>query len=124
MAYKGASQKAQSRASRPIGEMLPSYFETLTTEQQRDCVKSILFSVIEDRKTEKNKWRYDALGKEISELNKKINEIRPKKKSPNIERFFIDAARETLTKDLFNLVMYKANKMLEASGINPKPSEG
>lgn len=54
-----------------------------------------------------------ALGKEIAEVCSQINQIRPKKKSPGVERYVIEILREELTKYQFNRLFDKANKRMK-----------
>lgn len=112
--YKVASRKAQARLVRPIGEMLPSYMETLTPEQQRDCLKAVLHSVAEELKSEKDRWRLKELGQRKHELQEKMHAIRPKRKAPGVEQFFIEVCKEKMTKVEFNQVMDLAVKRMES----------
>lgn len=81
----------------------------LTKEQLREnLVKKIKIlneQIVNLPKGEKRKQ----IGKEIHELSKQINAIRPAKKTGfTITDFFIDEIRDYLTKPIFNMLMDKA----------------
>lgn len=113
MAYKNAAKLDQSRLRRPIGDHLPSYFEDLSDEQKRECLKSVVLGIEEEIQIERDKWRRKALGIRKAELCLMMNKLRPKKKSPGATEFFVQAARETLTADLFRMILHKASLMNE-----------
>lgn len=60
----------------------------------------------------KKSLKRKALGQEMQGMQDKINEIRPAKKAKGVEGYFIDAAREALTKPQFDILMGKAVKMM------------
>lgn len=106
--YKKISKLNQARLRRPVGELLPSYFEDLNTEDKRNCLKSVMLSVEQDLLNERDKYRKIELGRIKFDLQEKMRLLRPRKKAPGVENYFIDAARDILTKSMFNLIMDKA----------------
>jgi len=55
------------------------------------------------------------LGKQLYEIQNKINKIRPAKKAVGVERYFIDVARDKLTRFQFDSFMREAVKRLNES---------
>lgn len=114
MAFKQASKNNQYRLQNLRNEFLPSYEESLTDEERRDCLKQVLFRIEDMLKNENDKWRKKDLGLLKFEIQEKMRSIRPSMKLKcSIESYFMEAARETLTKDLFSLILGKANRLLE-----------
>jgi len=90
----------------------------LTQEQLREnLVKKVKYLSSELNKYPKKSKHRKALGSEILTLNTEINTIRPKKNAKGVEQFFIDAARDTLTKFQFNIVMDKACDRMRNEGL-------
>lgn len=61
----------------------------------------------------KNSRKRKQIGLELLDLQDRIHEIRPKKKAPGVENYFINAARDILTKAQFNIIMSRAVKEME-----------
>lgn len=78
----------------------------LTDEQLRQNLITRLHS-LQNAAKKLNKKKH-AIGEQIVEVQKQITELRPPKKAPGVERYFIDAAREVLTHEMFRMVMSKA----------------
>jgi hypothetical protein len=126
MSFQTAAKKAQARARRPVGELLPSYFENLTEEEKRDCLKQVLFTIDDqiancDLRDKNGRYRKKELGQEKAAICKLINALRPKRRAPGVEFYFIEAARETLTKVMFSIVMDKAVVKLRESEKRSTP---
>jgi hypothetical protein len=114
--YKIASENAQ-RGRERIADwtVLAHGNETQTDEDKRRNLVRCVQRLLEEHKTCTNRAERGALGQKIQELQNAINAMRPKRKMPGVEQYFIDAAREMLPKAMFNLVMNRAvSKMKEA----------
>lgn len=86
--------------------------EDLTPEQERDCivqakkrVQSVLQSLPKKHPDRKR------LGQLQYELDKRINQIRPKMRCKGIENYVMDVLRTELTKFQFDMLMRKAKKL-------------
>lgn len=115
--YKGASKNLQSKNARfSIAESIVND-ETLTDEQKRENLVARLKALQRMRSDKftigKDAWK--DLGREISEVGIAIGNIRPKKKAPGVENYFIDAARNFLTKSQFDIIMTKAVNAMKDS---------
>ncbi len=91
--------------------------DTLTLEQKRDNLKSIL-SVLKQKLDilkllGKTKGQRRDLGLEIERVSLEINKLRPKKKAPGVERYIMDVLKEDLNKCQWNALMKKAVKRRE-----------
>ena len=71
----------------------------------------------------KNSKERKLLGLEKSKIEKKINSIRPKRTAKGVDQYFIDAARDLLTRTQFNTLMNLAVKKLKESEINLEVSK-
>ncbi len=89
----------------------------LTDEQLRENLVIRVKKIDTELKAVPKGFFRSQLGKEKQEIQNKITAIRPKKKSPGIENFFIEAARETLTKPQFSMLMSRANQIKETKSI-------
>jgi prephenate dehydratase len=85
--------------------------ENLTPEQQRAAmakrVTQINFSLKQNKETAP-KWQLDALRTEKLQLEMAMREIRPSRRNPGVENFFVDVARGRLTPAEFNIWMGEA----------------
>lgn len=111
--YKRASQLQQARLRRPVGDLLPSYFDNMTDEQKRDCLKQALFAVKEEILKETDKWRRKELGRQQQELQDKMRAIRPKRRCPGAEHYFIEATKQICGLATYSLIMGRAVELHE-----------
>lgn len=122
MAYKIASKLNQERIYRSISKWLPENFGSLTLEQQRDSLKVIWHQIEEELGVERDWWRRKALARKKMEVQDAMRAIRPKRRCPGSANFFIEAARQTLTPSLFNIVMTKSVELFQQSQIDSNNS--
>jgi len=70
----------------------------LTDEQIRENLVAQLKALMAENETlKKGDPRKKIVGKLLSEKSQEINAVRPKKKLPGVENYFIDVARENLS---------------------------
>lgn len=112
--YKRQSEINQARNNRATDMSHVCEEETLTDEQKRENLVLLMKKMNEEMKVCTSR-RAKELGKLIHETGQQIHALRPKKKAPGVERFFIDAAREILTKAQFDIVMGRAVCLLDES---------
>lgn len=86
--------------------------ENLSPEEERDCVVAFYKKVHDEIiLLPKNSQKRKELGQLQAQIQKRLNELRPKKKCPGVERYFIDAVRNSVTKFQFSKYMEKAVRM-------------
>lgn len=86
--------------------------EDLTPEEERDCIvqaKKRVQEVLEN--LPKRHPERKQLGQLQYELDKRINQIRPKMRCKGIENYVMDVLRNELTNFQFDLLMQKAKKL-------------
>ncbi|MCA3000364.1 MAG: hypothetical protein ING75_17385 [Rhodocyclaceae bacterium] len=92
--------------------------EALTPEQQRDSllarVNQITALFANNGVRKMNKFDAKRLGREKHELQMQINAIRPKTKTPGIERHVMDILREEMPKAQWDILMTRARSRLQA----------
>ncbi len=88
--------------------------DSLTCEQKRENL------VVSVKKLEKKMLLLDKkdperkrLGQEKHEINIQINKLRPKKRTPGIERYVIDILRERLSKFEFDKLFSEAARRMK-----------
>lgn len=91
----------------------------ITPEQERaNLVKKLNALKAELPNYSKKSWHRKNIGIEIQKLQDKIHNIRPSLKAPNADRFFIEAAKELLTKSMFSLILHKASIKSEEYSVD------
>lgn len=88
--------------------------EDLTPEQERDCLVARV-KQLQEFLTAAAKSHPDrkAVAEEFQRLTLRINEIRPKRRAPGVQQFFLDVCRERMTKLEFDRFMNEAVRRLE-----------
>lgn len=85
--------------------------EIMTPDQERDSLvkrSKQIHMIFESKKYKKSEKV--ALAKEFNELNRKINDLRPKIKTRNFENYIIDVIKEKLSKCEWDIVFSEAMK--------------
>jgi len=89
----------------------------LSNEQLRENLVKMAKKITCDLKLlPKKSPKRKRLGLELYDLNHQIHRIRPKKKAPGVEIYFISAAKDFLTMSTFNMIMDNAVTMMKKNG--------
>lgn len=108
--YKIASDLAQSRASRIH---VQTGVTEITADDERASIKAAIEGLIVARGVA-NKKEKQAIGLRIFELQQRAMELKTAyKKSPTIERHFVDICKETMPIGQFSALMKAARKRAE-----------
>ncbi len=107
-----------------VGQKGCSLNNKLTDEQLREnlvtYVKRLETQIISSRK---GSWKRAELGLLKNKVQGEINKLRPKRRSPGVENFFIKAAKETLTKPEYDRVMQLANELIRENLNYDSPND-
>jgi hypothetical protein len=121
--YKGTSKNSTNRAAGLNIKNLQGGEVILTSTDERLSLVTKKNKLIEEVKIinallkkhprdRSLQLKRKELGLILKEVDDKIHEIRPKKKAPGVEHYFIEATRETVTKAQFHIIMTNAVKKM------------
>lgn len=85
--------------------------ESMTPDQERDALvkrSKQIHMIFESKKYKKSEKT--ALAAEFNELNRKINELRPKIKTSNFENYIIEVIKEKISKLEWEMIFQEAMK--------------
>lgn len=105
-----------TRGSRRGGNLLGwEVDEKLNNEEKRDCLVQHVKQLQEQVKLyPKGSEERKALGQKLKEVNDQINQIRPARKTPGIEKYVIDVLRDRCSRVEFNRIFNEARIRMEA----------
>lgn len=115
--YKSTSKSNQRGAIHTIADLCAgNYFEDLPLEQQREnLVARYKKLTAECAQLPKGPLK-KIMGQEIADIAQRISEIRPKRKGPpDLGTYFMDVAREELTKAQFDRWVNEAQRRHDAA---------
>lgn len=115
--YKIASQNRQRAIERIQLKDAAPVVEIQTKEEQRRNLVRAMKAVEARLLVEKNKLRRKELGQEKLALQDQISAIRPKATAKGAPYYFVEAAREYLTRAQFKTVMDAACDAMRRDGL-------
>lgn len=116
--YKVASDKSVRAAHRGRSSDWENGELKLTDEEKRASLVSHLQYLEKELSQTTNRQARKELGLRKFETQNAITAIRPKKKCPDVQQCFIDAAREMLSRAKFNQLMDRAVVLKKEGEIN------
>jgi hypothetical protein len=119
--FKNREASYSTRASRRGGNLLGwEEDESLSDEARRVCLVLVAKQLQEQiRIFDKGSHERKLMGQKLAEVNGKINEIRPARKTPGIEPYVIDVLRDRLTRTEFDRIFKEARIRMEVSLSKP-----
>lgn len=114
--YRSTSRSEQ-RVGRPsLADMMAGGVGVLTPEQERENLVAIYKRLTAECAALPKGPRKKAMGQEIAKIAQRISEIRPKRKGPpDLGTYFMDVAREEMTKAQFDRWVAEATRRHQAA---------
>lgn len=121
--YKSTSRSEQRAGRLSMADLCGGEFADLTLEQQRENLVARYKKLTSECAALPRGPRKKEMGQQIAAIAQRISEIRPKRKGPpDLGTYFMDVAREELTKAQFTRWVDEATKR-HAAAVSSYQSE-